>query len=87
MDCRLPGSPVHGILQARILEWVAISSSMNVYFVFSTEDTAVTKTDMVPDPHGAHSLVEETDLSPRTAPGGCAAWYVEAQALLLCPAF
>ena len=27
MDCRLPGSPVHGILQARILEWVAISFS------------------------------------------------------------
>ena len=28
MDCRLsPGSSVHGILQARILEWVAISSS------------------------------------------------------------
>ena len=24
MDCTLPGSPVHGILQARILEWVAI---------------------------------------------------------------
>ena len=24
MDCRLPGSSVHGILQARILEWVAI---------------------------------------------------------------
>ena len=23
-DCNLPGSPVHGILQARILEWVAI---------------------------------------------------------------
>ena len=27
MDCGPPGSPVHGILQARILEWVAISSS------------------------------------------------------------
>ena len=27
MDCSLPGSPVHGILQARILEWVAISFS------------------------------------------------------------
>ena len=27
MDCSLPGSLVHGILQARILEWVAISSS------------------------------------------------------------
>ena len=25
MDCSLPGSPVHGILQGRILEWVAIS--------------------------------------------------------------
>ena len=27
MDCSLPGSSVQGILQARILEWVAISSS------------------------------------------------------------
>ena len=27
MDCSLPGSSVHGILQARILEWVAISVS------------------------------------------------------------
>ena len=26
MDCSLPGYSVHGILQARILEWVAISS-------------------------------------------------------------
>ena len=25
MDCSLPGSSVYGILQARILEWVAIS--------------------------------------------------------------
>ena len=27
MDCGLPGSSVRGILQARILEWVSISSS------------------------------------------------------------
>ena len=27
MDCSPPGSSVHGILQAKILEWVAISSS------------------------------------------------------------
>ena len=27
VDCSRPGSSVHGILQARILEWVAISSS------------------------------------------------------------
>ena len=25
VDCSLPGSSLHGILQARILEWVAIS--------------------------------------------------------------
>ena len=27
MDCKLPGSSVHGIFQARVLEWVAISFS------------------------------------------------------------
>ena len=27
MDCSLPGSSVHGICQARILEWVAIAFS------------------------------------------------------------
>ena len=30
MDCSPPGSSVHGILQARILEWVAISSPGNL---------------------------------------------------------
>ena len=28
MDCSPPGSSVHGILQAKILKWVAISFSM-----------------------------------------------------------
>ena len=28
MDCSPPGSSVHGILQARTLEWVAMTSSM-----------------------------------------------------------
>ena len=27
MDCSLPGSSVHGLLQARVLEWVAIAFS------------------------------------------------------------
>jgi len=30
MDCSLPGSSIHGILQARLLEWVAISFSRNM---------------------------------------------------------
>ena len=28
MDCSLPGPSVHGIFQARVLEWVAIAYSM-----------------------------------------------------------
>ena len=31
MDCRLPGSSVHGIFQARILEWVAIAFSRGIF--------------------------------------------------------
>ena len=35
MDCSLPGSSVHEILQGRILEWVAISCSIiSVYLFF-----------------------------------------------------
>ena len=30
MDCNLSGSSVHGIFQARVLEWVAISSPGNL---------------------------------------------------------
>ena len=35
MNCSLPGFSVHGILQARILEWVAIPFSRGI---FSTRD-------------------------------------------------
>ena len=31
MDCCLPGSSVHGIFQAKVLEWVAISFSKGVW--------------------------------------------------------
>ena len=38
IDCSLPGSSVHGIFQARILEWVSISFSgydeKNIFFWF-----------------------------------------------------
>jgi len=30
MDCSLPGSSIHGIFQARVLEWVAIAFSVHV---------------------------------------------------------
>ena len=31
MNCSPPGSSVHGVFQARILEWVAISSSIYIH--------------------------------------------------------
>ena len=38
MDCSLPGSSVHGIFQARVLEWgaVAFSKSMTTLWILST---------------------------------------------------
>ena len=36
MDCSLPGFSIHGIFQARVLEWVAISLSkgcVNLFFL------------------------------------------------------
>ena len=30
MDCSLPGSSIHGICQARVLEWVAIAFSIEI---------------------------------------------------------
>ena len=42
-DCSLPGSPVHGILQARVLEWGAIAFSGSVtksYQLFEISCTA-----------------------------------------------
>ena len=32
VDCSLPGSSVHGIFQARILEWITISFSIFFFF-------------------------------------------------------
>ena len=33
MDCSLPGSSIHGIFQARVLEWGAIAFSMGSHRV------------------------------------------------------
>ena len=42
MDCSLPGSSVHGIFQAKVLEWVAIS--------FSTSESLLVKLLLLPFP-------------------------------------
>ena len=35
MDCSPPASPVHGILQARTLEWIAMPSSREMWPYFA----------------------------------------------------
>ena len=40
MDCSPPGSFVRGILQARILEWVAISSTMQIHSILLQSEGA-----------------------------------------------
>jgi len=46
MDCSLPGSSIHGIFQARILEWGAIAfSAMKGYFMANRWGKVETVTD------------------------------------------
>ena len=49
MDCSLPGSSIHGIFQARVLEWGAIAFSvMNLDSVLKNRDiTLLTKVYLV----------------------------------------
>ena len=49
MDCSLPGSSVHGIFQARVLEWGAIAFSMtNLGSILKNRDiTLPTKVPLV----------------------------------------
>ena len=45
MDCRLPGSSIHGIFQARVLEWGAIA--------FSAMDMSLSKLQEIVEDRGA----------------------------------
>ena len=48
MDCSLPGSSICGILQARVLEWVAVSTT---HFVVSLQFSSVTQSCPTLRPH------------------------------------
>ena len=44
MDCSPPGSSVHGIFQARVLEWGAITfSSVGLYSMVKMANTELTR--------------------------------------------
>ena len=54
MDCSLPGSSIHGIFQARILEWVAIAFSRDSYYRNSNQ---------IVIPKGFYKAVFRSDLN------------------------
>ena len=59
MDCSLPGSSVHGIFQARVLEWGAIWNLKNGTneLIYKIEiDTDIENKPMVTESKGAHLL-------------------------------
>ena len=43
MDCRQPGSSVHGILQARILEWAAIPGVLKSIWMENGQESSLQK--------------------------------------------
>ena len=50
MDCSLPGSSVHGIFQARVLEWGAIAFSISgLYPIFKINIYQHTKYQIILD--------------------------------------
>ena len=63
MDCSLPGSSIHGILQARTLEWVAIS------FPNAGKWKGKWNRSVVSDPQRPHGLQPSRLLYPWDFPG------------------
>ena len=56
MDCSLPGSSIHGIFQARVLEWVAIAFSNLKAYNKCKEQVQITKKECQIQPYGYNFL-------------------------------
>ena len=64
MDCSLPGSSIHGIFQARVLEWVASDFSDKYRYININTDLNTDSTQHLPLPFGVkRQLVEPEDKS------------------------
>ena len=48
MDCNLPGSSIHGIFQARVLEWGAIAFSEEYLLAFGVDSNSLSEKAMAP---------------------------------------
>ena len=43
MDCSIPGSSIHGIFQARVLEWGAIAFSIYALYIYIISEIYICK--------------------------------------------
>ena len=69
MDCSPPGSSVHGIPQARILEWVAISFSRGSSLPWIEPEYPAWPVDSLPlNPCGCHVPVQQNTVRPQNSP-------------------
>ena len=57
MDCSLPGSSIHGIFQARVLEWGGIALSGEALYSQQNQDRELTKAQIM------NSLLPNSDLN------------------------
>ena len=73
MDCSLPGSSIHGIFQARVLEWGALAHSLYCCFSFVKFETFWNKKDIYPKSCKFHTGVSQ-DTSLDGGGGSQGAW-------------
>ena len=57
MDCSLPGSSVHGIFQARVLEWLDWSKELMPNFLPNTSKLHLCKKEVKLQPFGIFYLI------------------------------
>ena len=76
MDCSLPGSSVHGIFQARVLEWGAISFSYRHWRILSLYKLSSTHLCLRPVScmHRHFYILCRTMERPSSDPGSATCW-------------
>ena len=68
MDCSLPGSSIHGIFQARVLEWGAIAFSKDFCIVNKTEvDVFLELSCFFDDPVDVGNLISSSSAFRKTS--------------------
>ena len=62
MDCSLPGSSIHGIFQARVLEWGAIAFSNIVYKGYKKQHILFCRSFKTSDLYGKLYLIDDIQI-------------------------